>query len=108
MLDFFQKPLPMFNIKGRSTVPSLSGGLISLLIIIVIGLYSAVKFKHMAEKQNPSISSFIEYGALHSDFELNFKDIGIYFAFSIEGFMNKDIKYDPRYVKGFARLMTRD
>ena len=60
----------------------------------------------MVQKDNPQVSSFIEYGALDSEFELNFKDLGITFAFTIEDYEDNELKYDPRYVKGFARLVT--
>ena len=61
-LDFFQQPLPMFNIQGKSSVPSICGSIISLLIYSVLMLYATTKGIQMANKHNPAISTFNDVG----------------------------------------------
>ena len=43
-------------------------------------------------------------GAIDPEEKFNFRDNGLKFAFGIEGFIDKELKEDPRYVKFFARL----
>lgn len=42
--DMFGKPIPAFNVRGKSKVNSMAGGLISLIIMIIMFLYSTLKF----------------------------------------------------------------
>ena len=43
-------------------------------------------------------------GVFGSENVLNLSDKGQRFAFGVEGFLDKELKEDPRYVKGFARM----
>ena len=43
-LDMFKKPLPVFNIKGRSVVPSYCGVFTSVLIVTILTIYGLSKF----------------------------------------------------------------
>ena len=44
MVDFFKRPLPVFNIRGRDLVPSYCGAFTSLLILLVVTIYGLSKF----------------------------------------------------------------
>ena len=104
MIDFFKKPMPAFNMRGRNTVPSIAGGVMSIGLSMVLLTYSTVKLQHLLTRHNPNISSFLESGVLDSDTKFNFRDNGVKFAFGIEGFIDKQLKDDPRYVKVITRL----
>ena len=55
-------------------------------------------------RSNPHVSSFIKQGIFDSDNVTNFREKGIRFAFGIEGFFDKEMKDDTRYIKSFARF----
>ena len=56
------------------------------------------------QRHNPAVSSFLKRGVFDSENVLNFDSVDIRFAFGIEGFLDKELKDDPRYVKAFARF----
>lgn len=55
-------------------------------------------------RANPLVSSFLKKGVFDPSNILNLREKGQRFAFGVEGFLDKELKEDPRYVKGFARL----
>ena len=87
-LDLFDKPLPVFNIKGSSSVPSITGALVSSLIYILLALYASYSFIHVITRHSPSISSYMETGVVTNEYELNMRDNGLRIAFTVEGFLD--------------------
>ena len=86
----------------------MSGTIASAFIIIIMIMYSSVKFIQLEQRANPNISSYIEEGVnVGKEQGVNFADINFRFAFTIEGFLDKETKIDSRYVKGLARLYGR-
>ena len=59
-LDFFQTPIPGFNIEGRSGMGTLLGSLISISLTIVMLLYGALKFDILVNRANPAINVALE------------------------------------------------
>ena len=59
-IDIFGQSLPTFNLKGETTVPTLTGGLCTFLIICVFLTYGSLKFVHLIEKHNPQFSQVTE------------------------------------------------
>ena len=55
-------------------------------------------------RANPLVSSFLKKNVFESDHALNFDDNNIRFAFAVEGYFDKELKDDTRFVKGFARI----
>ena len=99
----------MFNLRGRKKVASLSGTIVSIIMTFILIMYSAVKFIQLNERSNPNISSYIEEGAIQGKNEgINFADVDFKFAFSVEGYIDKEAKFDSRYVKGIARMFDRN
>ena len=105
-LDLFQRQLPGFNVRGRSTIPSLAGVICSFLIMLVTLLYAGLKFDQMISRENPQISSYIERNVIPPDEEFHFAENG-FFAFGVEGYVDGLPRDDPRYVKMFLRLVGR-
>ena len=58
----------------------------------------------MMNRHNPQIAAYVEQGIIDSDLKISMTKNNLNFAFSIEGFMDKETKLDPRYVKAYARL----
>ena len=70
--------------------------------------YTVIKTIHLAEGTNPVMSELRisdNYSSLDKFFlaEKNFK-----MAFSVEGFLDKENKNDPRYVKWYVRIVNTD
>ena len=103
-IDLFQKELPRFNMRGRTTVASIPGGLASFSILFIILLYGALKLTHLFSRHNPNVSSWVEKNFYDSSEIVAFKEKKIRFAFGIEGFLDKELKEDTRYVKNLVRL----
>ena len=53
------------------------------------------------------MSNYTEQNFFDSSNVLNLKDSDIRFAFGIEGYLDKELKDSPKYVKTFVRLVTR-
>ena len=43
-LDLFKQPLPQFNMHGRTKIPTITGAIMSFIIVNVMLLYSLTKF----------------------------------------------------------------
>ena len=96
--------------RGRSHVPSFCGAFASLLVYLIVAVYGLMKFIHLQSRHNPNISTFLEQSALDSESSrMKFTDQPIRIAFGLEGYLDRESKYDPRYVKIFSRLFyTKD
>ena len=107
MLDLFKRRLPTFNMRGSAFVPSIAGGLLSFTIFFVMLMYATVKFIHMLNRHNPSVSSYLKSSFLDSSNIVNFKDKNLRFAFGVEGYLDKELKDDPKFVKSILRFMRK-
>ena len=87
-------------------VPSFFGAFMSVLVALLVILYGLTKFIQLTSKHNPNVSSWVEQGAVTSETILDFKKEGFNIAFGAEGYLDKEIKDDERYVKFFTRLVT--
>ena len=76
----------------------------TLIIGILMLFYTSIKFVHLMSRHNPSISSHKQLFYYDSSEVVNLKESGVRMAFSVEGFLDGEIKDDPRYVKYLVRL----
>ena len=106
-IDMFGTSLPMFNIKGRSTVHGTTGGIMTFLVLSVWLTYACHKFVQLILMSNTQVSEVIEQNFFDYKKRLNLGDIGFKVAFSVEGYKDNEMKDDPRYVKYFVRLINR-
>ena len=90
--------------RGRQEVPTICGAIVTFVIFIVGLLYATTKFIQLMSRANPQVSSFMKYSVFDSSNVVTFREKGIRFAFGIEGFHDKELKDDPRYVKTMVRL----
>ena len=70
-------------------------------------LYAGFKLTMLVNHENPNVSTFVEENVLSSDEKMNLKQSGIHFAWTFEGFNDKELKNDPRYVKQLVRMAGR-
>ena len=73
-------------------------------MLVIMILYAALKFEKLMMRSNPDVSSFFERGVVSTRQKLNLSDAGMQFAFGVEGYLDKQPKDDPRFVKGILRL----
>ena len=79
----------------------------SVCILLLMMLYSFVKFEHLMSRHNPNLAQIDKPGAIDEAEVLNFREKGLNFAFHVEGMNPRETKIDPRYVKFIARLYGR-
>ena len=107
ILDFFPQPIPSFHIRGRTKVTSLLGSICGSIFLLILLFYAANMFTHLVSKSNPSISVYTDRGAITSYDSLNVRDAGMRFAFGVEGWLDRELKDDQRYVKMLVRQFGR-
>ena len=106
--DLFERPLPSFNVRGRDAVPSCAGGSVSIVAMAVLLIYSLMKLQTLLLRDSPSVSGYIDKHTFSATDKLNLEDVGMRFAFTIEGYLDHELRMDPRYVKIIARIKGYD
>ena len=66
-LDMLGAEAPKFNIGGKDSVRTYTGGLVSLLILSATFLFAMLKWQKMLLRNNPEIVSFTDDIAISSD-----------------------------------------
>ena len=56
--DFFGKPVPAFNLKGKKTISTRLGGCLSIMIILLVLSMASLKLAHLAQKHNPNMTAY--------------------------------------------------
>lgn len=56
--DFFGKPLPAFNMQGKTEIRTGVGALFSLSMMAILVLFSLLKMSHLIERRNPVVNTF--------------------------------------------------
>lgn len=79
----------------------------SLLVVIVLLTYGALKFSQMLSKHNPFISEITERNFFDYETSLDLNEIKFKMAFSIEGYLDNEIRDDHRYVKYIVRTFGK-
>ena len=102
-LDLFGVQLPNFNLRGRETIRTSSGGVMSLGIATITFLFAAVKMVHLTSRFNPNVSYYIENDYFTDEFKFNFGREQFMLAFAVEDYFTLELKADTRYVKYFAQ-----
>ena len=106
-IDAFKIDLPTFQLNGKQQVASIYGGILTILMLGLMLWYAGLKLEMLITRANPTVSTFKEEFVLTSEDRLNLKDAGMYFAWTWEGYNDKKLKDDPRYVKQLVRLSGR-
>ena len=79
----------------------------TVFLLITMLLYAGIKLTMLINRENPNVSTFIEEFVLTSDDKVNLKNSGLRFAWTMEGYSDKELKNDPRYVKYLMRMAGR-
>ena len=81
----FGSPLPTFNLNRETEVHTVTGGLVSLAIIVIILCYGSLKFYHLTIKHNANVTSVLEKDAFDFNDVTNLNEIGFRLAFAVRG-----------------------
>ena len=103
-IDIFGADLPVFNLKGETQVLTKTGGCLSLVVMVVFLTYGLLKFMQMMDKHNPFISEMTEKNIFDYKTRLNLNEINFKMAFSVEGYLDNQVRDDHRYVKYIVRI----
>ncbi len=85
---------------------TITGGIISFAVFTIFFIYGSLKLTHLIDKYNPQISEIEEKSYYDQTDKLSLSDINFKFAVAVEGYIDKELKIDPRYVKFMARIVT--
>ena len=106
-MDAFGQKLPTFNIKGSDKINTITGGFFSIILYMVVFMYSTIKLSHLISKHGPNISTYYKEDEM-SGVPISLKDINYRFAVTIESYLSPRYqKNDPRYVKYLFRMYGR-
>ena len=103
-IDIFGRPLPTFNLNSDTEVNTVTGGLVTFAIIIMVLCYGSLKFYHLISKHNANVTSVLETDVFDFNEITNLSEAGFRLAFSVRGFNSLELKDDPRYVKYLVRM----
>ena len=103
-MDVFGKQLPAFNLRGQPIVHTMTGGIITFSIVVVMLIYASIKMIQMIDHHNPQVAQFTEHTVFDYNEKLDLNEIGFRLAFSVEGYHSREQKNDPRYVKYLVRI----
>ena len=106
-IDVFGKPLPAFNLGGEDTVHTLTGGIFTFIIILILVTYGGLKFVHLIERHNPLVSEVTEKAFYDSSEKMNLNEEGFRFAFTMEGYLSNEVLNNPTHVKYLTRIIGR-
>ena len=110
-LDNFGSPVPAFNVKGKSKVTTIIGGLLTAMILTLTLAYAVQKLFAVFERTDPTINENIEANYYSKENGLNINESKMHFAMSYYNYDSNgtlEPKYDPRYVTLVSILKIRD
>ena len=85
--------------SGATEVKTYTGGVMSVLVVTVLIAYGMIKLLHLLDKHNPNLAQYTETNVFDFNDRLNLNDIDFRFAFTIEGYLDHEMKDDPKYIK---------
>ena len=103
-LDSFGQQVPAFNIKGESKVNTLPGGICTVLILWITLAFATRKAIVLSNHTDVDISTHIDKNAFPPTETVPVKDLGFKMAFTMQDFLTRELKNDPRYVKWFLMM----
>ena len=74
------------------------------MVMLVLSVYASLKYTELVSRSNPNITRYLERDEIKPTEKINMHNAGKHFAFGVEGFFDKELKDDPRYVKMLVRL----
>ena len=85
-------------------VHTITGGLTTFLVLVVMLVYASIKVIHLLSKHNPNVVMVHEKNFFDYKDKLDLNQIDFRLAFSVENYHTREFKNDPRYVKYLVRI----
>ena len=105
-IDAFREPIPVFNIRGKTSVSTRAGGLLTICIFTVVIMFAIIRFEHMMSKYNPNINDY--YVDLEKGQDANLNEANFRIAFTVEDYYAPhQLKDDDRYVRWLFRVLGK-
>ena len=82
------------------------GVYMTFMLLMMSFFYAVIKTIHLAKATNPVMSELNIPENYSSDDKFYLAENNFKMAFSVEGFLDNEIKNDPRYVKWFVRVVN--
>ena len=75
-----------------------------MIVLSLTMLYATIKTMHLIGKDNPVMSSLTIPSYYNSTDRYYLNEANFRMAFSVEGYLDREVKKSPEYVKWFVRL----
>ena len=75
-----------------------------MALVIIVFLYASVKFIHLESHHNPAITNYLESYQTTAENPINMNGSNSILAFAFEGYRDKDLKNDTKFVKWIIRI----
>ena len=101
-LDKFAAALPSFTFAGRTNVPTLTGALMSIIVLMLTFGFFLVKLQFMLIRKNPFISTNKETIDFDEIYDTGSNEFMM--AFAMEHYVTKEPMTDSRYTRWIVKL----
>jgi hypothetical protein len=109
LVDMYGISANRFNFEGRRVIGSKSGASISILIYVITGLFSILKFYHLLASHNPKISNGkLEGQFISNENALPVSDNGFMIGFQVSDFQHGNVLDAPNLVRWEINLVESD
>ena len=105
--DMFGRPIPSFNLKGEDEVKTITGGVLTIMLILTILAYGSNKALELFKKNNPVVNVVRKPNAIDEDEVINIGESDFKFTFSLERSFGSFIADDPVFMRWRVRHYGR-
>jgi hypothetical protein len=107
--DFFGTPVQGLNFEGRLHIGTWVGLTMTILLIMIQGLYTGLKFSHLITSYNPQISVSQETGVYYDEAHaLDISNYNFTVAFGVSDYLTGDTKYAGNLVDWLVEIVETD
>ena len=108
-LDIFSEAIPTFILQGKKKVQTRVGGVATILLVIIVFMYAALKFSYLITRHKPEMFTYFKdntYSLNNEQLNLGARNFRI--AVTIEDYFPPIAqKNDLRFVKWMFRMVIK-
>ena len=105
--DMFGRPVPTFSLKGEDEIKTISGGILTIIMILTIIAYGSNKAVELFKKNNPVVNVVNKPNAINEAEIINIGASDFRFSFGIEIKTGKIFADDPAFIRWRVRHFGR-
>ena len=102
--DMFGASVPGLNMNGRDSIQTVPGAIISIMIMVVTGLFAVLKLQYMLMRKSPDVVEVVDITAFDLSDKFDTAQDDFMMAVSAERHQ-KGARMDPRYVQWVVTLI---